>query len=390
MKRDVKLRFCQVDGKIHEVSDFAHLMPKQRPEAFCPECESRLILKLSNSESQNSRAHHAAHKAENRSCSLSSHEGILHFNTKRYTYEQLKLGNKLYIKQHCSGWALPGYKRSCSSWGMPSRPYLWLENWDDVQMERNVQSLRPDIVFFRKNQPVAAIEVCVTHAIDEVKKEKLREIGLPWIEVKADGEIIDEYFVNWAEEFEDEDIPWKIEKSLIYDKCFPLPDEWICDGCQTAPEKYAEYLKKQEECEALREAGEQSERLKKISDEREKAQKQLLYTQDQDNHIIKAKAIILLKPFGETELLELFVIERQNPEPPYKPEEIYLKMNRIGGRILISEEPITENSKRNIFEFYKKWVKTREKPMQKLFHLTDWINKSELEKAIKNYTIPYE
>lgn len=389
MKRDVKLSFCLIDGQIYNVSDFAHLTPKQRPEAFCPECESRLVLKLGNLNSPKSKTHHAAHKNENQSCSLSSPEGVLHFNTKWYIYEQLKQGNKLFIKQHCSGWTLPelGKRRSC--WGT-SRPYLWLENWDDVQTEKNVHSLRPDIVLYRNNQPIAAIEIWVSHAIDEEKKEKLREMGLPWIEVKADGEIIDEYFVNWAEEFEDEAIPWKINKPLIYENCFPPPEDWICDTCLRAPEDYAEQLKKREEEEALREAREQSERLKKILDEGEKVRRQLRYTQDQDNHILKAKAIVLLKPFGDTELVELFVIERHNPEPPYKPEEIYLKLGRIGGQILISEEPMTENSKRTIYEFYKRWVKSKEKPMQKVYHLTDWVTKSEFEKLVSNYAIPYE
>ena len=91
---------------------------------------------------------------------------------------------------------MSGNKRQCSRWQKSSRPYLWLENWDDVKIERNVQSLRPDIVLYRNDKPIAAIEVCVTHAIDDEKKAKLREINLPWIEVKADGEIIDEYFVN--------------------------------------------------------------------------------------------------------------------------------------------------------------------------------------------------
>ncbi len=390
MKGDVKLRYCVVKDILHEVSDFAHLSPKQRPESFCPECESHLILKLSSSKSSKSKAHHAAHKNENLSCSLSNPEGVLHFNTKWYIYEQITKGKKLFIKQFCSGWALPGYKRQCSRWQKSSRPFLWIENWDDVQIERNVQSLRPDIVLYRNNKPIAAIEVCVTHAIDDEKKAKLREIGLPWIEVKADGEIIDEYFVNWAEEYEDDELPWKIEKPLNYDNCYPPPEEWVCENCQTAPEEYAEQLKKRDELEASREAQAQSERLKKISDEREKVRKQLCYLQDQDNRIIKAKAVVLLKPFGETDLLELFVIERHNPEPPYNPEEIYLKLGRIGGQILISEEPINEVSKKNIFEFYKTWVKGKEKPMQKVYHLTDWIDKAEFENLVINYVIPYE
>lgn len=390
MKGDVKLKHCVVKDIIHEVSDFAHLSPKQRPESFCPECDSQLILKLSNSTSPKSKVHHAAHKNENLSCSLSSPEGVLHFNTKWYIYEQLTKGNKFFIKQICSGWSLSGDKWQCSRWQKSSCPYLWLENWDDVKIERNVQSLRPDIVLYRNDNPIAAIEVCVTHEIDDEKKTKLREINLPWIEVKADGEIIDEYFVNWVEEYEDDEFPWKIEKPLIYDNCYPLPEEWVCDSCKTAPEEYVERLKNRDEQEALREAQAQSDRLKKISDEREKVRKQIRYTQDHDNHIIKAKAIVLLKPFGATELLELFVIERHNPEPPYTLEEIYLKAGRIGGQILISEDPITEHSKRNIFEFYKNWMKAKEKPMQKVYHLTDWIDKTKFENLVNNYSIPFE
>lgn len=272
MKGQVKLRHCVVNDKVYPVSDFAHLTPSKRPEAFCPECESRLVLKLGNSNSPRSKAHHAAHKEENHSCSLSSPEGVLHFNTKWYIYEQLKRGNKLFIKQICAGWALPGGERQCSRLYKSSRPFLWLEDWDDVQMERNVKSLRPDIVFYRNKTPVAALEVCVTHRVDEEKKAKLIEIGLPWIEVKADGDEIDEYFVNWAEEFDEEDdeFPWKIEKPLIYDNCHSLPAAWVCESCQSAPEEYAERLKKREEAEALREAQAQSERLKKISEEKEK------------------------------------------------------------------------------------------------------------------------
>lgn len=82
MKGDVKLKHCVVKDIIHEVSDFAHLSPKQRPESFCPECDSQLILKLSNSTSFKSKVHHAAHRNENLSCSESSSEGVLHFNTK--------------------------------------------------------------------------------------------------------------------------------------------------------------------------------------------------------------------------------------------------------------------------------------------------------------------
>lgn len=387
MKGDVKLRYCLIGGDLHEVSDFAHLTPKQRPSSSCPECGSSLILKLGNSGKV---AYHAAHKAENHSCSLTNSEGALHFNTKAYIFEQLKKGTKLFIKQICSGWALPGYKPHCR-WKV-SRPYLWLEDWDKVELEKNVRNRRPDIVLYRNSQPIAAIEICVSHALDEEKKNELREFSLPWIEVKAEGDIIDEYFVNWAEGFEDEDeeYPWKIEKPLIFDNCYPKPKDWICDACLTGPEEYGEQLAKREEQMALREAQEISTRLKRISDEREYLQRQLMYAQGADNHVIKAKAIVLLKSLGETEYIELFVISRHHSEPPYNKEEIYLKEGKYGGKILISEQPVTDNSKRNIYEFYKDWIKNKELLHQKVCHLTDWVTLSEFEKLTPTRFIPYQ
>lgn len=385
MKGDVKLKHCVVKDIIHEVSDFAHLSPNQRPESFCPECDSQLILKLSNSSSPNSKVHHAAHKNENLSCSLSSPEGVLHFNTKGYIYEQLKLGNKLFIKQECAGSDLAGINKKRWCWN-DSQSFLWLENWDDVQLERNVQSLRPDIVFYRNNQPIGALEVCVTNAVSDEKQEKLRELGLPWVEVKADGDIIDEYFVNWFVEDEDDEFPWKIEKPLIYDKCFPVPEDWVCERCQRAPE----FLKELEERQAMREAEIQSEKLRQISDEREKERKKLRYFQAQDNHIIKAKALFFLKPLGEKELIELFVIQRHNADLPTKVEEIYLKLGRYAGKILISEEPITADSKRIIFEFFKDWYRLQKRLNQMVYDVTDWVEISEFEKLLSNSKLPYE
>lgn len=383
MKGKVKLRFCSVNGEIRNVSDFAHLTPKNRPAAVCPECKNLLILRLGDVN-----AHHAAHKTEASYCSLTTGEGMLHLNTKHYIYEQLRQGSKLVIKQFCSKCATPGFN-PFNSW-LGSRPYLWLEDWDEVQMEKKIGSLRPDIVLYRGGQPVAAIEVFVTHRLDEEKRARLGELGLPWIEVKAEGEEIDEYFVNFADGYEDEFVPWRIGKPLIYHECSPQPDEWVCDHCRTAPERAAAMLKKRDEQEASRQAWEQSERLKKIADEQEKTRKRLRYTHDHDNHILFARAIMLLKPFGETELLELFVVERRSPEPPYTPEELYLKLGRTGGQILISEEPITENSRQAVNEFAKNLVRLKEKRNQEVLKLTAWLPLSEYEKQIKNFTFPKE
>jgi hypothetical protein len=46
---------------------------------------------------------------------------------------------------------------------------------------------------------------------------------------------------------------------------------------------------------------------------------------------------MIFVPLPGLELLELFVIRHDNPESPYTPEEIYLKLGKIGGKILIAE-----------------------------------------------------
>jgi hypothetical protein len=376
MRGDVKLRYCIVDGEIRDVAVFAFLQPKQRPTSFCPECNNLVTLKLGTS---GKKAYHAAHRSENLTCSLSHPESALHFNTKVYIYDQLKTGTKLFIKQICGGWTLLDRKPHC--FRQKYRPYLWLENWDDVQMERNVDKRRPDIVLYRAGKPVAAIEICVSHAMDNDKKNELQKYGLPWIEIKADGNIVDEYFVKWTEE-DDDEFPWTIEKPLIFDSCYPQPNEWICEYCKKAPEEYAERL-------AIQEAKERTERLKRISDEREKERKKESYWNKDDNQVIFAKRILLLKPLAEYELIDIFVIRRDSSEPPYKPEELYLKEGRVGGKILISEEPITDNSKEIIKDFYRDWLKVRSIGVSEVVHVTKWVNKSEFDRLITNYVMSY-
>lgn len=199
MRGDVKLRCCKVGDEIHLVPDFTHLAPKERPFSICPECEQPVTLKLGSSGKV---AHHTAHQLDNKLCSLTNPESALHFNTKMYIYNELKKGSRLFLKQRCAGWTLPftkinqtEIKRPCFS--QKFNKCLWLEDWDDVQIEKSVSSTRPDIVLYREGKPIGAIEIFVTHAVDENKKALLRDAGVQWVEVKAEGESFDEYFIDW-------------------------------------------------------------------------------------------------------------------------------------------------------------------------------------------------
>lgn len=386
MRGDVKLRYCKVGDEIHFVSDFAHLAPKQRPFSICPECELPLTLKLGSSGKV---AHHAAHQSDNKLCSLTNPESALHFNTKMYICDELKKGNKLFLKQSCAGWTLPftragqtEIKRPCFS--QKFNKYLWLENWDDVQIEKAVSATRPDIVLYRESKPIGAIEIFVTHAVDENKKAILKDAGVQWAEVKAEGESFDESFVDWAEEYADEfdEFSWKIDKPLAYENCFPMAESWTCESCLKAPEQFAERQAAAEEKERL-------EKLAIINERRAEETRQRKYTNQFDNKVLFAKAILFLRRLAESEYVELFVVRRDNSEPPYKSEELYLKLGKYGGKILISEEPITDNSKEEIKQFFRDWLLVKSRGAQEVVHITNWIEESEFDRLTANYANPY-
>lgn len=53
---------------------------------------------------------------------------------------------------------------------------------DAVELEQVHDGLRPDVLFFVRGTPVAAIEILATHRIDEVKRARTQ---LPWVELRA-------------------------------------------------------------------------------------------------------------------------------------------------------------------------------------------------------------
>lgn len=224
MKKEPKLVYVIYEDTLHHVSNFANQPVKQRPDVFCPNCRATVILKLGER-----KAHHVAHKPDSL-CILIKPETVLHLNTKVYIYSQLLNAQKLYINQYCTGWIAPnignyeGGQRACR--GESARRFLWLADWDRVEVESRVESRRPDIVLYRDGKPIAAIEVKATHAVDEQKMLDLELSGLPWLEVEAD------------EDFYDADDKWTPDKPLPYVRCVPPIPERTCDRCLKAPAEY--------------------------------------------------------------------------------------------------------------------------------------------------------
>lgn len=215
---EAKLRWVLVDGEPHNVSDFAHLAPKDRPQAFCPVCGGDVVLKLGKV-----RVHHCAHPPES-NCAATQPETIIHLNTKLYIYRQLQQTTKLTVIKECTDgrhitpttqlFLLDRAPRlSCQK----NRKHIWLQDWDRVEVEYRVGSRRPDIALLSKGKAVGAIEVFVSHAVDDEKAAYLRELDIPWLEVIG------------QESFYTAETAWTSDEPLpIYRM---QPKKWVCDNC---------------------------------------------------------------------------------------------------------------------------------------------------------------
>jgi len=96
--------------------------------------------------------------------------------------------------------------------------WKFAKGWTHVETEFSCEDLRPDIVLLNGSEILGAIEVAVHHYVDHTKAEKYRRMGIPWIEVAASPELIDE------------EHPWTIFQ--------PLPAvslegsiPWRCEEC---------------------------------------------------------------------------------------------------------------------------------------------------------------
>lgn len=356
-----KLVYCVIDGQIRHVGEFWHLPSKARPTATCPECHKTVVMKLGSVVT-----HHVAHKP-NAICVVTKPETALHLNCKIHIHRELQRGCALYITQRCDGWLAPkvgdygGGRMACRA----SRPFLWLESWDRVEMEQYVGSRKPDIVFYRDGRPVAAIEIYATHAVDELKRADLRAMGIPWLEVKADE------FLYESDELDEG--PWRIGQPLPYNNSDSPVPAWVCEHCLDAPSKFVARVEAQ------------------IAAEEQKAAAKLAEIRKYDgveNRVIKAKAIYLFRDDGLYEPHQLLVFERTSRHSSTEVAAIYLRDGEKG-RVLAEEvAPITEQSRTNIREAYKQWRKLFSGSYI-LVNITGWVSYEEMRDRLSQWKSPY-
>lgn len=171
-----------VEGQLAHVSSFAQLAPRQRPSSACPVCRRSVILKLGSRV-----AHHAAHRPGD-ACVVTAGESALHLNTKCHLAavlrEAVAAGTAtLTVEERCIVGEHLGFPDArCGN----TQARVWAADWDEVAIEYRFGQRVPDVMLLKAGAPVGAIEVFATHRVDDEKAAALRELGVPWLEVKAD------------------------------------------------------------------------------------------------------------------------------------------------------------------------------------------------------------
>jgi hypothetical protein len=204
-----RLKWVILNGELRDVSDFAHLPANERPQVSCPVCSRPVTMKLGKQ-----RVHHCAHQPGDE-CVANHPETALHLNMKFHLYRQLQQVGTLFAEQRC---------KHCNV----TRQYAWAEGWDTVEVEYSLDRLRPDIALLANGEIIAAIEVFVTHAVDDDKAQYLNSKGIPWIEVFG------------QERFYSGETAWNGDQPLTFFRQQPEPERWICETCQERLKRQAD------------------------------------------------------------------------------------------------------------------------------------------------------
>ena len=194
-------------------------------EYFCPSCEETLVLKKGEL-----RAKHFSHPA-NSSC---SQESILHKTAKylvrKSIVENYEIGKEIKIISDCS---------CCNREFEES---LEANTFSGAEEEKNIGEFVCDVVAYKDKIESLAIEVFVTHTVDDYKASNL---SIYWLEVNAEDIINDPYKwlpvkKNLKNRFCEKckhhikDIvaiadKWGVERSLYFPNGYPSNSNYIAE-----------------------------------------------------------------------------------------------------------------------------------------------------------------
>ena len=161
------------DGELVHIDEVANGLAC---ECVCPHCETKVVA---YNNSKNKIAHHFKHYSH--SDCRNYYETMLHYLAKKVIEE---LGG-LAIPEIT--YSLPDYARSYfdQEWLLDAkRPRKTARHitFDSIQVEKYENGIQPDLICVKDGKSMR-IEIAVTHFVDEIKKSKIKELGIAVLEI---------------------------------------------------------------------------------------------------------------------------------------------------------------------------------------------------------------
>ena len=140
---------------------------------------------------------------------------------KYYLQQELTNAKTLFVQQQCQGWSVVTEHFSRFSSCTRTRNVAFAHNWDRVAIEYPYHGYVLDVALLQGNKLLTAIEVFVTHHVEEDKKSALNQFQIPWVEIQA------------SEAFYSGDSPWTARSALEpLAVSFPIELQgWMCADC---------------------------------------------------------------------------------------------------------------------------------------------------------------
>ncbi|HFE46970.1 MAG TPA: hypothetical protein ENJ18_16050 [Nannocystis exedens] len=165
----VAIAWVLVDNALRHVSDFVELPPGSRPNPTCAVCRRTVVLRLGTI-----RAHHAAHR-KGAICPTTKPLYALYFNCKVHIGKALETASKLRVGLKCKNKSRCHHRRIVD----------WIDDWDRVEIETAMGSMKPDITLFQEDKAIASIDVAVSPTLDIDKGAERERTPMPWAVVRV-------------------------------------------------------------------------------------------------------------------------------------------------------------------------------------------------------------
>ncbi len=198
---------CKLTYALNADGDLVHIDTVPNGDAcgcFCTKCKEPLIARNGGTKKQ----HHFAHKP-NSNCQ-GSYETTLHMLAKEIINEEKMMMVPKYYKKR--EFYKEDDKDSFFDYYFGTMtinlPYISMEQYQvcfnaiEIEKRNDASYIQPDCVgIICKSNKRLAIEINVTHPVDDAKKEKIKKLGLDCIEIKIpknismDKEILKEFII---------------------------------------------------------------------------------------------------------------------------------------------------------------------------------------------------